>query len=74
MTPPPLASSSGVQVVKNEHGSPSNTSATKRALATVVHHVKKHVGVGKPFLPDVDLTRVNRLRVGLVCAVAYFDP
>ena len=63
MTPPPLASSSGVQDVKNEHGSPSNTSATKRALATMVHHVKKHVGVGKPSLPDVNLTRVNRLRV-----------
>lgn len=35
---------------------PQSPSRTRRVAKTLVHHVKKHVGVG------------------VICAVAYFDP
>ncbi|KZV68667.1 Nramp-domain-containing protein [Peniophora sp. CONT] len=62
MVPPPLAGSSAADEGKCNHDSHSSSTTTKRALTTVVHHLKKHVGLNQASF------------VGLVCAVAYFDP
>ncbi|VDB85875.1 unnamed protein product [Peniophora sp. CBMAI 1063] len=56
MAPSPLADSARHEESKNEHESNNKLPVGRRVLGVVLHHLKKHVGVG------------------LVCAVAYFDP